>query len=284
MKINRRISYCVVVLVLANLVNACGNDLSDLDALAQQNIYRDSDIIEVTAQLSDEQVVSVVAVNSDSEATAEFLVNLGSNEISGQVDITLGQNTEVDRVQIRRGIGGRNGNPNEDPVVPNLIQDSANPNQWHVPDNYLLENADVELLFDGGLYVIVTTAEHGNGELRGQLLLDGQEMLITELSGANLSPEVVTSASGKAFITIDGYDDTIQAIVRVADISPEDVILFWANNPNRTDIGNPLYNLNRIDDYWQLPSGEISITTYSNDIANGKLILSLLRPLIPTVK
>ena len=262
------------MLVLANLLSACGDDLSDLDALAKESLRNSSGSIEVTALLSDEQVVSAVAVTSNTDATAEFLVNLGSNEISGQVYITPHQSTEVQRVQIRRGFGGRNG----DDVVPDLIQDTTNTNLWYVRDNYLLGDADVDLLLRGGLYVLVTTTRHGNGELRGQLLLDGQEMLITELSGANLSPEVDTSASGKAFITLDGYDDTIQAVVRVTDINQPEVILFWANNPTRTDIGNPLYSLVQTDDYWLLPSGEISITTYANDIANEKLMFIVTSP------
>ena len=238
--LKRRLSIYVVVLAFTSLLSACGNDLSDLDALAKQSILNNSQKIEVTAQLSVEQLVSPESVSSDSDAVAQLYVNLSSNEISGHVNITPSQNAMVQQVQIRRGFGGQNG----DPVPVDLIQDTADSNQWYVEENSLLSDEVVELLLSGGLYVLVTTAKHMNGELRGQLLLDGQELLITELSGADLIPQVTTSASGKAFLTPIGFDGTAQAIVRVSDITPVNVMLFRANNPNNTERNPHLANLN----------------------------------------
>jgi len=266
--LNRRLSIYVVVLALTSLLSACGNDLSDLDALAKQSILDNSGSIEVTAQLSVEQLVSPEPVTSDSNGVAQLYVNLASNEISGYVNITPRQNAMVKEVQIRRGFGGQYG---DDPVL-GLKQDTIDSNQWYVKDNSLLSDEVVELLLRGGLYVLVTTTKHMNGELRGQLLSDGQELLITELSGVDLIPEVTTSASGKAFLTPIGFDGTVQAIVRVSDITPVNVWLFRANNSNTTEKGQVLYSLEERQDYWELPSGKVFSQKEINDINSGKLM------------
>lgn len=266
-RITTVIGECTVSLALAILLSGCGSDLSDLDALARQNAKKNAVDIEVTAQLSEEQVVSPSAVSSDSDADANLIVNLDSNVLSGQVNVNPSQNATVQQVQIRRGYGGQNGN-----LVLNLSQDVTATNQWNVPGNSLLSDEVVGLLLRGGLYVLVTTAKHMNGELRGQLLLDGQELLITELSGANLIPEVTTNASGKAFLTPIGFDGTAQAVVRVSGITPLNVMLFRANNLNTTEKGQVLYNLEASQDYWVLPSGIVFGQKEFNDIGNGKLM------------
>ena len=271
--LKRRLSICVVLIALTGLLSACGgNVLSDLDALAKQSILNNSETIEVTAQLSVEQLVSPEPVISDSDAVAQLYVNLASNEISGHVNITPSQNAMVQQVQIRRGFGGQNG----DPVLDDLVRDTVDSNQWYIKDNSLLSDEVVELLLSGELYVLVTTVKHKNGELRGQLLLDGQELLITELSGADLIPQVTTSASGKAFLTPIGFDGTAQAIVRVAGITQPNIVLFRANNPNTTETGQVLYPLEERQDFWELPSGKFTFGQKEfNDISNGKLMFKV---------
>lgn len=389
MKFTTGLGKCAVSLMLAIFVSGCGSDLSDLDALAKESTRNNSSNYEVTALLSVDQVVSPEAVTSDSAGEALLNINLASNAINGQVSISSNGNSTIQQVQIRKGFGGQNGN-----VVLNLSPDAVNSAQWHVPDNYLLSNEDVELLMRGGLYVLVTSAKHVNGELRGQLLLGGQEILInplvaeqvvssnsdslvtgtsylsvdfvtgeiqgsirhsvdisptqisihaglaglegevivdyaidpsepgvwripentvlaedllerlytaqvyvqvysdshpegeirgqlhlfhysvsvTALSGSSLIPEIATSASGKAYLTLNGYDDNAQAIVRVSDITPLNVMLFRASSPNSTEKGKLLHEFEANQDYWQLPPGIVFSRIEYNDIANGKLM------------
>lgn len=377
-----------VLLVLA--ISACGNDLADLNALSQQSIYDNAPSVEAVAYLSSEQVVTTTPITSDNEGDAQFVVNLASNVIAGQVTIQQKGTTTVTQVQLREGFGGRNGN-----VIANLLPDEVDANVWHVPDNFILGNADVELLQRGGLYVLVTTATHNTGELRGQLLLGGQELLInplssdqvvnfndsdnatsaisylsvdfvtgdvegsvhtltdivpaqmslyvghaglegevvleyeqdssdsgiwhipdgaelatetlqqletaqlyvqassnsypqgairgqlylpyylvgvTSMSGLNLLPQVNSPAKGKAFFTVNAVDGVTQGIVRVSGMSPDNVILFRANNPNSTEQGRLLYTLESRDDYWQLPSGTVLENNDFNDIGNNRLL------------
>ena len=213
MNLRHRLGNYVVVLMLAILVSACGDDLSDLDALAKESVLNDSTNIEITTELSVDQVVSPVAVTSDSDAEAQLLVNLSSNTISGQVGVTPQQNTMVRQVQIRKGFGGQNGN-----VVLNLSPDATDSDRWYVPDNYLLSNEDVELLLRGGLYVLVTTSNHANGELRGQLLLGGQELLINPLTADQVASSNSGSlASATSYLSVDYITGEIHGSVLHAD-------------------------------------------------------------------
>ncbi len=376
--------------MLALLISGCGNDLSDLNALLEQSIHENAVTIEVQAQLTAEQVVSLAPVTTDSEGSAQFVINLESNAITGQVIIQQQQNLPVQQVQIRQGFGGRNGNP-----VLDLQPDPFDPNIWQVPDNHLLGNADVELLLRGGLHILIITDTHASGELRGQLLLGGQELLInplgadqllnigsnsgaasaisylsvdfitgeiqgcvrrlgdtlpdevalhaglagldgaeilryqedaaeagvwhspentvlptetlqqleaaqlyvqaggagypdgairgqlylphyllkvTGLSGLNLIPPVNSAATGKAFFTVNAFDGTAQAIVRVTGMSPTDVALFRVNNPNSTENGHLLFTLEEHGDYWRLPSGSVFGNNDFNDIGKDRLI------------
>jgi hypothetical protein len=376
--------------MLVLLISACGNDLSDLNALLEQSIHENAVTIEVEAQLTAEQVVSSAPVTTDSEGSAQFVINLESNAIAGQVIIQHPQSLSVQQVQIRQGFGGRNGNP-----VLDLQPDPLDPDIWQVPDNRLLGDAEVELLLRGGLHVLITTDTHASGELRGQLLLGGQELLInplgadqlvnfnnnsgtayaisylsvdfitgeaqgsvrqltgilpaqvalhaglaglegdailqyqpdtadagvwhspensvlpteilqqleaaqlyvqaagegypdgairgqlylshyllkvTALSGLNLIPPVNSAAKGKAFFTVNAFDGAAQAIVRVSGMSPSNVVLFRANNPNSTENGRVLFTLEEQGDYWRLPSGAVFGNNDFNDIGKDRLI------------
>jgi len=376
------------ILVLG--INACSNDLSDLNELAQQSIRNNAPSVEVTAYLSSEQLVTTNPIVSDNEGDGQIAVNLGTNVITGQVTIQPRGTTTVQQVQLREGFGGRNGN-----VIVNLLPDAVDANVWRVPDNFVLDNEGVDLLQRGGLYVLVTTAAHSMGELRGQLLQGGQELLInplssdqvvnvnntntevsaisylsvdfftgeiqgsihfltdiasadvslhvglaglegeklldydqdatdsgvwhtpenaeltienlqqldeaqlyvqassadfpeavirgqlyqpyylvsvTNLSGLNLAPQVSSLATGKAFFTLNGVDGVAQGVVRLSGMSPDNVMLFRANNPNSTEQGVSLYNLEAHADYWQLPAGTVLENRDFNAIGNNRIL------------
>ncbi|WP_455220959.1 CHRD domain-containing protein [Kaarinaea lacus] len=204
-------------------ISACGNDLSDLNALSQQSINDNAPIVEVAAYLSAEQVVTTTPMVSDNEGDAQFTVNLVSNIFAGQVTIQQRGTTAVQQVQLRKGFGGRNGN-----VIVNLSPDAVDANVWHVPDNFVLGNADVELLLRGGLYVLVTTSIHNTGELRGQLLLGGQELLINPLSSIqvvnfNDANEAISAIS---YLSVDFVTGEVQGSVHaLTEIAPTQVSL-----------------------------------------------------------
>ena len=375
--------------MLAVNIVACNNDdLSGLNDYYESRIANESARIELGAQLTPDQVASSAAVVSDHDATAQFILDLNTNALSGDVMVSAGQNVLVQAVEIRRGHSGRNG-----PVIGSLQPDVPNGNRWLFPDGYTLSDSDVDLLLDGGVYVLVSTANHASGELRAQILLGGQYLLVhslaaeqvvgpqvntgararsfltvdfvtgsiqgsvrhspdispaaismrtglagqtgdvvfqlepdtedpgvwnvpdnqllsesllqrmdlaelylqatttsypqgelraqlylpqyivrtVDMSGTNLVPPVSTTATGKAYVTINGVDGSVRAVVRIAGMTPANVTLARLNNSNNTGNRILLFNLEQQDDTWQLPEGAILDNSDFAAIGNDKL-------------
>jgi hypothetical protein len=210
-----------VPFLLALSVSSCGNDLSDLNALAEQSIRDNATSIEIYTELSTEQVVAATQVTSNHTGDAQFIVNLATNSISGHVNIQQRQDNPVQRVQLRRGFGGRNGD-----LIVELSPHGIDPGIWQLPDNYVLGDADMELLLRGGLYVLVATVTHNNGELRGQLLFGGQELLINPLSAGQLLNFTASddSVSAISYLSVNFFTGEIQGSVRqLTGIAPAQV-------------------------------------------------------------
>jgi len=209
--------------VLALGVSACSNDLSDLNELAQQSIRNNAPSVELSAYLSSEQLVTTSTIISDNEGDAQMAVNLGTNVITGQVSIQPRGTTTVQQVQLREGFGGRNGS-----IVVNLVPDAVDANVWRVPDNFVLDNNGVDLLQRGGLYVLVTTAAHSMGELRGQLLQLGQELLINPLNSDQVVGlnDVSDEVSAISYLSVDFFTGDIQGSVHfLTDIASAELSL-----------------------------------------------------------
>jgi hypothetical protein len=205
--------YALLALLLWS-ISGCGNDLSDLNTLSGPSV-------EMVALLSADQVVSPVPVTSDSEGEAWLVVNLGNNTIAGQVSIQQQGSAAVEQVQLRRGFGGRNG-----AVVLDLSPDAVDPSIWHLPDNSVLGNADMELLLRSGMHVLVTTTSHRNGELRGQLLQWDQELLVNRLGSDQLVDfnETDNSVSAMSYLSVDFFTGEVQGNIRLlTDVSPTQV-------------------------------------------------------------
>jgi len=205
--------YALLALLLWS-ISGCGNDLSDLNTLSGPSV-------EMVALLSADQVVSPVPVTSDSEGEARLIVNLGNNTITGQVSIQQQGSAAVEQVQLRRGFGGRNG-----AVVLDLSPDTLDPSIWHLPDNSVLGNADMELLLRSGMHVLVTTTSHRNGELRGQLLQWDQELLVNPLSSDQLVNfnDTDNSVSAMSYLSADFFTGEVQGNIRLlTDVSPTQV-------------------------------------------------------------
>ncbi|WP_455366714.1 CHRD domain-containing protein, partial [Kaarinaea lacus] len=196
--------YAIGALLLLG-ISACGNDLSDLNALNGPSV-------EMVAFLSADQVVSPVPVSSDDEGEAQLVVNLGNNTIAGQVSLQQQENSAIQQVQLRRGFGGRNG-----AVVLDLSQDAVDSRIWRLPNNAVLDNTDMELLLRGGMHVLVTTATHNNGELRGQLLQWDQELLVNPLSSdqlVNLN-DGDDSVSAMSYLSVDFYSGEVRGNIHL---------------------------------------------------------------------
>jgi hypothetical protein len=94
------------------------------------------------------------------------------------------------------------------PVLVGLNQDGANLGRWFVEDG-LLNAAGLGAYAAGRLYVNVHSPANPSGEVRGQILPDGVEVVFAELSGAQSVPAIDTRASGLAAVTIDSTSGAV---------------------------------------------------------------------------
>ena len=389
--------FCWVLLLSGILLNGCNsNDLSDLNDLANANLQTTSYLIELDLDLTAEQVVSSSPVQNDNKAKANFVFDLASNAVAGQVNINK-VDSNVIAVQICRGFGGQNGNPVAELFV------TENPDVWRLADDVVLSDSDVDLLVRGGLYVQVATIKHVQGDLRSQLIIGTQELMVNplaaeqvvtnssssvsigtsyltvdyltgdvqgsirlsedlqaqqvelrqgvagvegetilayeadnnepglwniphdttlaaplvevlttagaylqvssqtypqgelrgqvypayyyvdvvELSGLNLDPQVATQANGKVYLTLDGINGDVQAIVHLQDIALSNAIIYRINNPNNFSNKAPLFEFEQHQDYWQLPEGSVFENRDFVELGKGRLQLIVTSPDYP---
>lgn len=132
------------------------------------------------------------------QATAQAIltINLVTGEVQGELTVN---GLAATAAHIHDGFAGRNG-----PVLVPLDQDAADASHFTVPAAAMLDQAGVDRLLAGALYVNVHTAANPGGEIRGQILPDGFVLRFTDLAGIGEAPRVDSFALGRAAVTLDG--------------------------------------------------------------------------------
>jgi hypothetical protein len=169
-----------------------------------------------TVTLSGDEEVPPVDTQATAAATLD--VNLVSGEVSG--DLTVSGLTPT-AAHIHDAFAGANGG-----ILVPLDQDPADATLFTVPQDAMLDDAGIERLLAGALYVNVHTAAQPAGAIRGQILPEGFLLLFTQLEGRQEVPRLDTIARGRAAVTldpdsgalvvhaqVDGLDDAEQAHV-----------------------------------------------------------------------
>jgi len=86
-------------------------------------------------------------------------------------------------------------------LVP-LSQDPLDPGHWSV-ENATLNAAGLAAFASGELYVNIHSPANPGGEIRGQIIPTGIQLMVAALSGAQEVPALDTLASGLASVTLD---------------------------------------------------------------------------------
>lgn len=146
---------------------------------------------------------TVPGANSAASGRAAVTVN----EVTGAlvVQATVSNLDDANAAHVHEAFAGNTG-----PVIVGLSQDAANLGRWFVEDG-MLNAAGLDAYAAGRLYVNVHSPAYPSGELRGQIVPAGVEVVYAELMGAQEVPAVDTRASGIAAVTID----TARALVSV---------------------------------------------------------------------
>lgn len=160
-----------------------------------------ADFVLYFAALSGKNEVPRVDTVANGRAAITVNTVSGAIVVQAQVSGLDGANA----AHVHDGFAGANG-----PVLVGLTQDGSDPGRWFVEDG-LLNGAGIDAFNAGGLYVNVHSPDNPGGELRGQIIPDGIELLVTELSGDEEVPAVTSAASGTAFLT----HDTVAGLITI---------------------------------------------------------------------
>lgn len=169
-----------------------------------------------TVTLTGDEEVPPVDTQATAEATLD--VNLVSGEISGDLAVSGLTPTAA---HIHDAFAGDNGG-----ILVPLDQDPGDATLFTVPQDAMLDEAGIERLLAGALYVNVHTDAQPAGAIRGQILPEPLVLHFTQLEGRQEVPRVDTVARGRAAVTLDpdrgalvvhaqadGLDDADQAHV-----------------------------------------------------------------------
>ncbi|MEO0481344.1 MAG: CHRD domain-containing protein [Planctomycetota bacterium] len=123
----------------------------------------------------------------------------------------------VGPVHLHAGFAGENG-----PVILPLQPVGDSDTMFRGTEAEALSALDFALLLQGGYYINVHSAENASGEVRGQIVPSGVEVVRMELQGAQENPSVSNGAgvSGVAFATFNAAEERIVLLTTVEGFVP----------------------------------------------------------------
>ncbi len=165
------------------------------------------------------------------DVTLHFVVLSGAQEVpsvtsvaTGVASITLDPSTgdivvhvnvagldDAVAGHIHQALAGATGS-----IIVELSQDPDDMGHWFAEDGALSAD-ELAAYRAGALYVNLHTPSHLGGEIRGQIVPDGVEVVFTALTGDDVVPPVATDAMGIAATTIRESDATLTLHVNLVD-------------------------------------------------------------------
>jgi mono/diheme cytochrome c family protein len=173
----------------------------------------------VTVTVSNKPTIDVTASpaetfpkpTSTASGTGQLTFDLVTGAVTGGITVS---GITATLAHIHRSIAGTNG-----PVIVDFVQSAADPNRWDAEAGGQLTAEQIDDLLAGRLYVNVHSAAYPAGEIRGQIKPPHIEIAIADLSGANVVPPVVTTASGIAAATLDARTNTVSVHLNTAGVN-----------------------------------------------------------------
>ncbi len=185
--------------------------------------------------LSDTQEVPLLT--SSASAVGAVTLDRDTGAIAIHVN-TTGLDDAV-AAHAHRAVAGVNG-----PILIGLDQDPANVKHWSSAADAVLDAAGMQAFDAAELYLNIHTPANPGGEIRGQIVPPGREVLFVALSGAEEVPPVAGNARATAAITVDpafamgditvhvntlGLDDAVAAHVHQAPVGANGPVLIGLN-------------------------------------------------------
>lgn len=173
------------------------------------------DGIEVlTVRLSGAQEVPPV----ESSASAMAALTLDSSDGGLVLHLNTAGLEDAAEAHIHEATAGVNGD-----ILVGLVQDPDDVTHWFL-DDFELDQAQLDALNGGDLYVNVHTPAHPAGEVRGQIEPDGVEIFFTSLTGDDVVPPAVTDASGVAAATLTSESRSLTLHVNLVDLDDAEAV------------------------------------------------------------
>jgi cytoskeletal protein CcmA (bactofilin family) len=161
-----------------------------------------------TANLSGSNQPEFVTSMATGSVTAELDGN--TLTVSGSFDgLTSPVATEIaGGAHIHLGLAGQNGAVGF-VLTSTLDSDQQGGSFMSSQNMFELSDEQKDILMQRGMYVNIHTAMYQNGELRGQLVPEADQVFRVLLTGNNQSPTVQTDAMGTLIVELRGHDITV---------------------------------------------------------------------------
>ncbi len=200
----------IVTLAAVVSLAACSSD-NDNNTQANPEVNPDEQ-----SQASQTEVTYAVALESSQEVppvlgnvssgTASIVLDTESGALAGQINIVSLSGPAV-AAHIHEGFAGNNG------AVLFPLTASDDGLSFSVPEDTVLTADQQAQFLNGGMYLNVHTADNPGGEIRGQIIPDGIEVIRSALSGDQEVPPVQSSGSATGVITVNRATGAIWATV-----------------------------------------------------------------------
>jgi len=168
---------------------------------------------EIRGQVVPDGYIVVISRMSGEQQVPDPLITAGRgtaaltvDTATGAADIRLNVSGADDATaaHIHAGYAGANRG-----VIIGLEKDAEDPTRWR-SNGAIMTGPQMDMLAEGGLYANVHTPAQPDGLVRGQLLPDGVELVISHMNGDQEAPDPVdTAATGRASTTVNLNDGTL---------------------------------------------------------------------------